>query len=75
MLAPAIRLAASRVPGQPAARRLAAGSLDDDARRNLVELTAQATRPGAPVRRPGVALTLQAIVRGGRDAFYGGRVR
>ncbi len=71
VLAPAIRLAASGFPASP----LLVGSLhlvDDDARRNLVELTAQATRPGAPVRRPGVALTLQAIVRGGRDAFYQG---
>ena len=38
----------------------------------FAELVEQATRPGARVRRPGVALTLRAIGAGGRDAFYGG---
>ena len=74
VLAPAIRLAAGGFPASP----LLVGSLhlvDDDARRNLVELTAQAIRPGAPVRRAGVALTLQAIVRGGRDGVLPRRVR
>ena len=46
--------------------------LDDAAAERFVELVEQATRPGARVRRPGVALTLQAIVAGGREAFYGG---
>jgi gamma-glutamyltranspeptidase/glutathione hydrolase len=36
------------------------------------ELRAQATRSGDLVRRPGVAGTLTAVARGGRDAFYGG---
>ena len=36
------------------------------------ELLEQAVAPGARVRRPGVALTLQAIAGGGREAFYGG---
>lgn len=31
-----------------------------------------ATRPGAVVRRPGVARALDAIVESGRDGFYGG---
>jgi len=31
-----------------------------------------ATHPGAVVRRPGVARTLEAVGRDGRDAFYGG---
>jgi gamma-glutamyltranspeptidase/glutathione hydrolase len=46
--------------------------LDDAGRRELHELADQAARPGALVRRPGVALTLQSIARGGRTAFYGG---
>lgn len=33
---------------------------------------AAATHPGAIVRRPGVARTLRAVARGGREAFYGG---
>ena len=66
ILAPAIRLAAGRVPGQPAPRRLA-GLLDDAGRTRLHELADQATMTRRPVRRPGVALTLQAIVAGGRD--------
>ena len=70
--APAIGLAAAGFPASP----LLCASLDllDDAAgaANFVELAVQARTPGAPVRRPGVALTLQGIVRGGRDAFYGG---
>src|SRR5437764_12708946 len=34
------------------------------------EAFAAATHPGAIVRRPGVARTLEAIGTGGRDAFY-----
>jgi gamma-glutamyltranspeptidase / glutathione hydrolase len=70
-LAPAVRLAASGFPASP----LLVGSLgllDDVARGRFAELVEQATRPGAGVRRPGVALTLQAIAAGGREAFYGG---
>ena len=59
------------LPGQPAARRLARA-----ARRRRPAALRRARRagdaPGAPVRRPGVALALQAIVAGGRAAFYGG---
>ncbi|MGH9270874.1 MAG: gamma-glutamyltransferase family protein [Ilumatobacteraceae bacterium] len=68
---PAIRLAATGFPASP----LLVGSLllaDDAARRNLAELAVQASHPGAPVTRPGVALALQAIVTGGRRAFYEG---
>jgi len=36
------------------------------------EAYAAATHPGAIVRRPGVARTLEAIADGGRDAFYRG---
>lgn len=71
VLAPAIRLAASGFPASP----LLVGSLaalDEAARDRFGELLEQATTPGAPVRRPGVALTLQAIAANGRDGFYGG---
>lgn len=70
-LAPAVRLAASGFPASP----LLVGSLqmlDDAARPRFAELIEQAAAPGAPVRRPGVARTLQAIIEGGREAFYGG---
>ena len=46
--------------------------LDDAGRVELDELASQATRPGAVVRRPGVALALSAIGEGGRVAFYDG---
>jgi gamma-glutamyltranspeptidase / glutathione hydrolase len=71
ILAPAIRLAASGFPASP----LLVSSLsllDDAGREQLHELADQATARGVRVRRPGVALTLQAIVAGGRSAFYGG---
>jgi gamma-glutamyltranspeptidase / glutathione hydrolase len=71
VLSPAIRLAAAGFPASP----LLVGSLsqlDDAGREQLHELADQATTTGARVRRPGVALTLQAIVAGGRGGFYGG---
>ncbi len=71
IFAPAIRLAASGFPASP----LLVGSLsllDDAGREQLHELADQATSVGARVRRPGIALTLQAIVAGGREAFYDG---
>jgi gamma-glutamyltranspeptidase / glutathione hydrolase len=71
VLAPAIRLAAVGFPAGPLLA-LVVTFLDDAGRRELHELADQAVRPGALVRRPGVALTLQALARGGRDAFYGG---
>ena len=69
VLAPAIRLAEHGFPASP----LLVGSLallDGPARVNLHELAEQATRPGAVVRRPGVARTLRRIAADGRDAFY-----
>ena len=71
IVVPAIRLAAAGAPASPLLCASLA-LLDDDAAPRFVELAEQASEPGAIVRRPGVALTLQAIVRGGRDAFYGG---
>ena len=71
ILTPAIRLAAGGFPAGPLLA-LVVTFLDDAGKRELHELVDQAVRPGAVVRRPGVALTLQAIARGGRDAFYGG---
>ncbi|HEX6787024.1 MAG TPA: gamma-glutamyltransferase [Acidimicrobiales bacterium] len=71
VLAPATALAEDGFPASP----LLVGSLamlDDDAREHLVELVAQAVRPGALVRRPGVARTLRMIAEGGRAAFYEG---
>lgn len=71
VLHPAITLAAGGFPASP----LLVGSLrtlDELGAVALAELVEQATERGAPVRRPGVALALQAIVAGGRDAFYGG---
>jgi gamma-glutamyltranspeptidase / glutathione hydrolase len=71
VLTPAIRIAADGFAASPLlAGRVAA--LDDAGRHELHELADQVVRPGAPVRRPGVALTLQAIARGGRAAFYSG---
>lgn len=44
--------------------------LDDRGRSHLHELSAQATRRGAVVTRPGVGRVLRAIGDAGRDAFY-----
>lgn len=71
VLGPAIRLAADGFPASPLLVG-SLGTLDGTGRAQLAELVEQATLPGARVRRPGVALTLQAITSGGRDAFYGG---
>lgn len=69
ILAPAIDLAEHGFPASP----LLVGSLarvDERGRGQLAELASQATRTGAPVRRPGVARALRAVAAGGRDAFY-----
>ena len=71
VLTPAIRLAAGGFPAGPLLA-LVVTFLDEAGRRELHELADQAVRPGAVVRRPGVALSLQSIARGGRAAFYGG---
>ncbi len=74
VLTPAIRLAAAGFPASP----LLVGSLatlDDAGRQQLHELADQATATGVMVRRPGVALTLQAIVAGGRGGVLRRRLR
>jgi gamma-glutamyltranspeptidase / glutathione hydrolase len=71
VLQPAIRLAEHGFPASP----LLVGSLslvDEQGRVQLHELAAQAVRPGAVVRRPGVGRTLRRIAAEGRDGFYGG---
>jgi gamma-glutamyltranspeptidase/glutathione hydrolase len=71
VLAPAIRLAEHGFPASP----LLVGALslvDEAGRDQLHELAAQAVRPGAVVRRPGVGRTLRRIAAEGRDGFYGG---
>ena len=71
VLAPAIDLAEQGFPAGP----LLVGSvarLDNAGREQLHELATQATRSGAPVRRPGAARALRAIADQGRDGFYGG---
>jgi gamma-glutamyltranspeptidase/glutathione hydrolase len=69
VLAPAIALADDGFPASP----LLVGSLamvDDRARAALDDLARQAVRPGAKIRRPGVARALREIAANGRDAFY-----
>ena len=71
LLEPAIRLAADGFPASP----LLVGSLsmvDATARERLAVVASQAVRPGARVRRVGVADALRAIGADGRDGFYGG---
>lgn len=71
LLAPAIDLAEHGFAASPllvgSARRL-----DAPGRGQLRELTDQATRAGAIIRRPGLARGLRAIVDRGRDGWYGG---
>ena len=71
LLQPAIDLAAGGFPASPLLVAAAARA-DEGANENLGELLSQLTRPGARVHRSGVARTLQAIVDGGRGAFYHG---
>ncbi|MET0663192.1 MAG: gamma-glutamyltransferase [Ilumatobacteraceae bacterium] len=71
LLAPARALAADGFPASPLLVA-SLGRLDQPSRAQLGELAEQATRPGARVRRPGVALALAALARGGRDSFYRG---
>lgn len=71
ILAPAIGYATDGFPASPllvASLRL----LDRRGAEALGELVAQATTPGAVVRRPGMARTLAAIACDGRAAFYTG---
>ena len=71
LLAPARALAANGFPASPLLVA-SLGRLDQPSREQLGELAEQATRAGARVRRPGVALTLAALARGGRESFYAG---
>ena len=71
LFGPAISLAADGFPASPLLVA-ALDLLDDAARPAFAELREQASATGARVRRPGAALSLQAIVAGGRDGFYGG---
>ncbi len=66
---PAIDLAERGFPASPLLVA-ALSRTDATGRTNLGELSAQATRVGAPVRRPGLARSLRAIADGGREAFY-----
>lgn len=71
LLSSAVSLAEHGFPASP----LLVGSasqLDAAAQEQLQELSGQARRPGARVRRPGVARALRAVAEGGRDAFYRG---
>jgi gamma-glutamyltranspeptidase/glutathione hydrolase len=71
VLAPAIGLAEEGFPASP----LLVGSLglvDPTGRERLHQLADQATRPGARVRRPGVARALRAIGTQGAAGFYSG---
>jgi len=69
LLAPAIALAADGFPASPLLVGSVA-SLTADERGSFDELATQARRPGARVRRTGVAAALRAIAENGRDAFY-----
>lgn len=71
LLAPAMALAAEGFAASPLLVG-GLGQLDEAARPAFSELLMQATRPGAAVRRPGVALTLGAIATNGRRGFYQG---
>lgn len=71
LLATAIGLAEDGFPASPLLVASLA-RLDERGRASLRELADQAHRPGARVRRPGVAAALRAIAGGGREAFYGG---
>ena len=68
VLEPARLYAADGFPASQTLARAAAAV----ASRPGGEAYAAATHPGAIVRRPGVARTLEAIADGGREAFYGG---
>jgi gamma-glutamyltranspeptidase / glutathione hydrolase len=71
VFAPAITLAEGGFPASPLLVG-ALAQLDQRARAALHELADQAVRPGARVRRPGVARALRDIARDGRDGFYEG---
>ena len=71
VLEPAIELAEQGFPASPLLVG-ACSQLDDAGRVNLGEVAGAATRPGAPVVRPGVGRALRAVAEQGREGFYGG---
>ena len=71
LLKPAIDLAAEGFPASPLLVA-ATAKLDEAALANLAELVGQLSRPGARVRRAGVARALRDVADGGRAAFYEG---
>ncbi|MEO6652382.1 MAG: gamma-glutamyltransferase [Ilumatobacteraceae bacterium] len=71
VLGPAVDLAESGFAASPLLVG-AAQRLDAAGQSNLNELAAQATHPGAVVRRPGVARALRSTIDQGRSGFYGG---
>jgi len=71
LFAPALALAEAGFPASPLLVA-SASQLDARARDNLAEITRQAGRPGARVRRPGVARALRAVASNGRAGFYEG---
>jgi len=68
VLAPAVELARDGFPASPLLARAAPSVADLPGAEDF----RAATHPGAVVRRPGIARTLQAIGTDGREAFYGG---
>jgi gamma-glutamyltranspeptidase/glutathione hydrolase len=71
VLAPAIDLAEHGFAAGPLLVG-SVGRLDEPGREQLAELASQATRTGAPVRRPGAARALRAVAEQGRAGFYEG---
>ncbi len=71
VLAPAIRLAEHGFAATPELVGVLS-TLDARGREAMHELVSQAVRPGAMVRRGGMAQALREVSTGGRDAFYGG---
>ena len=71
LFATAISCAENGFPASP----LLTGSLkrlDETIKSNFANILSQATAPGAIVTRNGLARTLRAIAKSGRDAFYAG---
>ena len=69
------RAGRGRLPGLAAPRRLAGDCSTSEPASTAGELAAQATPPGALVRRPGAARTLRADRRGRAGRLLRGRVR
>ena len=72
ILAPAIAYASDGAPASPLLIASLARNIAPRPEPGSEELLAQATAPGALVRRLGVARTLRAIASNGYEGFYGG---